>query len=85
MNMIRFLIYIKTYKNRVLSGDDMKILKHGCVNNSTHRFECRKCGCVFQLNHNEFQRNTYYTDYTCIRREFIYYCPDCHGIIRFNL
>ena len=63
----------------------MKILKHGRVNNNIHRFECRKCGCVFQLNHNEFVRHTYFKDFYCTGKEFIYYCPDCYSVIRFDI
>lgn len=63
----------------------MKIIKHGNVKNPTHRFECKKCGCIFEITHDEFKLNTYYTSYNCSGKEFIYYCPDCKSAIRYDI
>ena len=57
----------------------MKILKHGKTRK--YIFECDKCGCVFQINHEELTNNTYldvnYTNMTIKRKELILCCPEC--------
>lgn len=52
----------------------MKIIKEGNVERlkETKMFECKRCGCVFKADRNEYQIGHHYNDYyyTCV-------CPTC--------
>lgn len=53
----------------------MKIIKKGNLDrNNPKRFECSKCGCVFEANKDEYKAGNQYND--------IYYfaiCPCCNA------
>ena len=56
----------------------MKILKEGSLNkiNKIKRFECNKCGCLFEANKNEYKISSQYN------QEYVYCeCPFCHKTV----
>lgn len=54
----------------------MKIIKQGKLNKpqEVKQFECKKCGCVFKADNDEYLTKSYYNElyYVCL-------CPNCEN------
>lgn len=63
----------------------MKILKHGKTLKKTYRYECPRCGCVFELNHSEYLSAHYANldspSLNIVDYDFMYFCPECSRLI----
>lgn len=57
----------------------MKIIKEGTP--KTHTFECKHCGCIFEITDKEYFENasTTYEETGVYAVEFNAYCPSCHA------
>lgn len=59
----------------------MKIIKEGVKPKQTMRFECDKCGCIFECDESETKKiydqlDPYYGD-----KKYMHYCPTCGKVV----
>jgi uncharacterized Zn finger protein len=66
----------------------MKIIRHGKLKKEEYLFNCKTCGCVFELTLAEIIENCTpgYDLSSLLSKEetldFLYFCPECKGVIR---
>ena len=59
----------------------MKIIKHGKFIEYGFPMECSRCGCVFELNREEFINSLYLDPSNENEAGLKHYCPECELLI----
>lgn len=59
----------------------MKIIKHGKLVESGLTIECPRCGCIFELNREEFINSLYPNPLNKNETGLKYFCPECDLLI----
>ena len=59
----------------------MKIIKEGIADSAIKRFECKKCGCIFEANEREYRSSSWGEVNLSILPAYKCACPTCRHIV----